>query len=1061
MMASVQKMLGVRRNEFLPASLLFLYLFLVIGAYIIGQSVGDALFLSVYPKHLPHAIVATAVVVGVVVSAYIRLSHRLRLEPLIAGTLLFFAGACALFWWLSRGHPRLAYPLIYVLVYTVGAMGPTIGWTLANYLLTTREARRVFGFIGAGAILGGTFCGFLTHAATPRYVRPETLLLLMAAFLAACAVLVRLLFRKRLGLPDALAAQETPKNFGQSLALIWESRYLLLITALVAVGCASTTIIGYQFKMTARASFTNKEQLAAFFGSFNGYMGLASFVLQLALTGRLLRSFGIRVTLFVLPVVFLGGSTALLLAPSLLTACILKGSHHLLRFSLDKSSTELLYLPVAPEVKSQVKSFIDMFIWRLADGLAGLVLLGFATGWKFSVSRISLVTFVFLFTWIAIAAWVRREYLNVLRRAIERRALDPERTAAATLDSTTTEILALALNRGDEQQMLYGLSLFELSREPAWHPRLRHLLGHESPAVRQRVLRLLTESGDRGIVPRVQAMVRDESPEVRTEALHYLVAHTGCDPISLLTTGADFPDWSLQGSVVAYLSRMGRPENLAVTQLLVRSMLSRSDTDAARSRAEAARVLGQVPPPSGLHAELIPLLRDRDPLVAEQALLSAGRTRGRELLTLVVSRLGEPRLAAAARAALAQYGDRAIGTLQDHLNDEQVPLPIRKQIPHALAQTATPEAAAVLARSLIQSDPGLRYDILKALNKLRRRDPALVAASPELENVLQAEIIGYYRSFQILAAFDPHAGAASGGHPAEPLLTRALRERMDHEFERIFRLLALFYPPRDIYNAYVGLTSGRRHLRANALEVLEHLLQPEMYRRLAYVLDNDIGLGQKLEFARQLCRIPEGSGSQAVRTLIHSGDRWLAACAVYTVGELGLHELREQTRNLQVGNDPLLEQTRRRALGCLGVSVAEGDGMLTVLEKVAVLQKAPVFADVPTESLARVAAVCVEASYAAGEALYRENEAADRMFVILEGAAAVTRHGRRPLQLGPGKVLGALAMLAGTSQPDSALATQPSRALLIDRQDFYDLMADDFNLTQGLLRMLARKAAGM
>lgn len=51
-------------------------------------------------------------------------------------------------------------------------------------------------------------------------------------------------------------------------------------------------------------------------------------------------------------------------------------------------------------------------------------------------------------------------------------------------------------------------------------------------------------------------------------------------------------------------------------------------------------------------------------------------------------------------------------------------------------------------------------------------------------------------------------------------------------------------------------------------------------------------------------------------------------------------------------------------------------------------------------------------------------------------------------------------MLAGTSQPDSALTTQSSRALLIDRQDFYDLMADDFNLTQGLLRMPARKAAG-
>ena len=80
--------------------------------------------------------------------------------------------------------------------------------------------------------------------------------------------------------------------------------------------------------------------------------------------------------------------------------------------------------------------------------------------------------------------------------------------------------------------------------------------------------------------------------------------------------------------------------------------------------------------------------------------------------------------------------------------------------------------------------------------------------------------------------------------------------------------------------------------------------------------------------------------------------------------------------------------------------------MLTVLEKVAVLQKAPVFAHVPTESLARVAAVCVEADYAAGEALYRENEATDRMFVILEGAAAVARHGGGPSSPAPAACLG-------------------------------------------------------
>lgn len=918
MIGHLEKALNVRRNEFAPASLLFLYLFLVIGCYIMGQSVGVPMFMHVFPKLLPHAIIATALVVGAFAWIYIRLSHHVRLEALIIGSLLFFSLAFALFWWLTRFQISWVYLLIYVWVYLVGAMGPTMGWTLANCVLTTREARRIFGFIGAGAVLGAPCAGFLTADVVGHHrARPETLLLVMVFCLGLCALLVRLLFRQTrqrvAGLSPATSAnQDTPKDFLQIWAYIRGSRYLLLITVLIATGCAATTIIGYQFNMIAKANYgADVAAFAAFFARFNGYMGLAAFVLQMLLTGRLLRSFGIRITLFVLPVVFIGGSTAVLLAPMLLTACILKGSHCLLRFSLDKSSAELLYLPVAPpDIKAQIKSFIDGFIWRSADGVAAVALLLFANKLNFSPGRISLVNFVFLIGWIAIAYGVRREYVNVLRQAIERRTLDPERTAAGILDSTTTEVLARALERGGEQQMLYGLSLFEMGREPGWHPLLRGLLGHASPAVRERALRLLGDAGDRQVRPQVEKMLGDESLEVRTEALHYLAVHAGCDPLSLLNTETDFPHYCVQGSVVAYLARTGDPGYSSAAQLILNAMLSESGPDAVRTRAEAARVLGVIPPPSELHAQLFKLfLRDENPQVLEQAMLSAGKIRGREFLPLVIEKLGQRRLEGAARAALAQYAERAVGTLQDYLKDSGVPLPIRKQIPSVLARIATPESAAVLADSLIQSDPGLRFDVLKALNKLRRRDPLLVPTSPHFADLLDAELMGYYRSFQVLAAFDPRASTSPRSPAGESVLTRALRERMDHELERIFRLLALIYPPRDVYNAFVGLTSARPQVRANALEVLEHLLRSDLYHRLAYGLDPEIPLAEKLSFAERLCRAQVKSRIEALRILLHSEDRWLRACALHTVGELQLAELCSDVRQMPRDDDPLLAET--------------------------------------------------------------------------------------------------------------------------------------------------------
>jgi hypothetical protein len=441
---------------------------------------------------------------------------------------------------------------------------------------------------------------------------------------------------------------------------------------------------------------------------------------------------------------------------------------------------------------------------------------------------------------------------------------------------------------------------------------LRRLLEHPSPAVRQRALRLLNDAGDLEILPQVEKLLGDGSLEVRAEALNYLAVHAGRDPLTLLGAEPDFPEYGLQGAVVAFLARSGEPEYLVATELIFRAMLARTGPDAAHSRAEAARVLGVIPPPCKLHAELSKLLRDDDFEVLEQALLSAGKIQGSEFLPLVIEKLGEPRLRGTARAALVQYGREAVPMLREYLNDAAAPLAIRKQIPKVLARIPNPDSAKALAESLIQSDPGMRYDVLKALNELRSKDPGLVPPRSEVEDMLDVELVGYYRSFQILAAIDPHAGSAipgpSSGDGAS-VLTRALRERMAYELERIFRLLALLYPPRDVHNAFLGLTMGTSQRQANAQEVLEHLLRPDLYRRLVNGLDPEIPLREKVNFARRLCCSSVGSRNEALRILLHSEDSWLSACALYTVGEERRTELNGEVSEVAHTADPLLDET--------------------------------------------------------------------------------------------------------------------------------------------------------
>ncbi len=73
------------------------------------------------------------------------------------------------------------FPAFYIWVKIFGVLVPTQIWTLANYVLTTREAKRVFGMVGGGGVAGWIFSGYFSKAMT-RSFGTESLLLGMVLF---------------------------------------------------------------------------------------------------------------------------------------------------------------------------------------------------------------------------------------------------------------------------------------------------------------------------------------------------------------------------------------------------------------------------------------------------------------------------------------------------------------------------------------------------------------------------------------------------------------------------------------------------------------------------------------------------------------------------------------------------------------------------------------------------------------------------------------------------------------------------------------------------------------
>ena len=309
----------------------------------------------------------------------------------------------------------------------LSVLAPVQVWTLASVVLTTREAKRTFGLIGSGAILGWVVGGMATRLAVGEY-GTEVMLLLTAAAQLACAGLVQVVWRRRPGSVDG-HDPASPGGLPAALTIITGSRYLKAIGAVILLSSLATTVEAWQFKAIAKAAIPDTDALAMYFGTFNMGAGLLSLGLQLLLTGRLLRRAGIGVTLFIVPAALTVASVGVLATGTLVAATLLRGSDQVLRYSIDKATVELLYLPVPPAQTFTVKSFIDTVVYRMGDGLGGLLVLLFAAGFGWSPRQMAWVCLALLGGWMAAAAVARREYVVNLEDSILQHRLDAERAA--------------------------------------------------------------------------------------------------------------------------------------------------------------------------------------------------------------------------------------------------------------------------------------------------------------------------------------------------------------------------------------------------------------------------------------------------------------------------------------------------------------------------------------------------------------------------------------------------------------------------------------------------------
>lgn len=426
---ALARWLDVRPHQYRTFSVSALGAFLVMSFSVTARSLREAFFINEFAvESLPYVIIVTALVSLPSVGAFSRLMGRYEPEAVYKRLISMLAAGLVVLWILNSllGEPGpvdLSRPpgmspaldaLSTVAFYVFTALGTlllTSGfWVVTSERFALRDAKRLFGMIGAGGTLGAMLAG-LSLGPLVRIVGNAGLVLGLIATLASLLLLLRLLPE-----PDAAPAPRDVENPAaiKSLALVVRTPHLRTMAMIVAVATFASGMLDYQFKEAAGAAYTDDAELAAFFGTFYGICGVVALAIQMLVASRLLSVAGIGVSVSVLPIFLLTGSAALFFLPGLITATVVRGADNTLRKSVHRSVLEYLYVPVPVHQRRQTKTFIDSFVDSAAEGIAAAVIFAWVVFAGFSSRGLGIFVALSAVVFLMLARTMGAEYFRTL-----------------------------------------------------------------------------------------------------------------------------------------------------------------------------------------------------------------------------------------------------------------------------------------------------------------------------------------------------------------------------------------------------------------------------------------------------------------------------------------------------------------------------------------------------------------------------------------------------------------------------------------------------------------------
>ena len=1044
----LKKLFSINPGEGSPTLILFIHFFAYVAISVTGSAARDAYFLNMVDrKYLPLMYLAVAVVLTLVIAIYNRLSKNRDLTLIVTISSLVFALSLLA---IQNHLEGWVIPFLYIWKDVIDAITIIQFWLLANEVFDPRQAKRLFGLLGAGGALAAIIVG----SSIKQFVSifgSENLLFVTIGFLGIVILMANLIrpYRNVYKLQN-----QTRKKYEQKKSEKTFTPYLKSLAIIIGLAAITSRIVDYQFKIIAVTTFPLQDDLVNFFGQYFAVTGIATIVIQLFVTSKLLSRFGILVAILILPVFLMLGSIGFFMTPILATVYLSKFSDQVFKFTLHNSSIQLLWIPVKNTIKTRLKPIIEGSIRAGLEGLSGVLIFIAVTVFNIPIHYLSLSIVLIAIYWINKSFPLKKLYVDALQSAIEKRQLNFEELTLDIQDQTMVNTIETALNNADESQQIFALDIIKDIPLTPWKQSLNRLMDKGNITVKKEILNI--SFNDKNIIndQRIIDLVRVDN-DLGVDAIEIAGKRKLSDALPVINKYLG--DSEMEKRIVAAAAiRNIKPESSSEAKSLLINAFDSSNEKIKPLAIKQMSYDNEILPDD----KLIQYLNDSSYVIRNAALSVAKTRRSPEFLPEIIHSLADPRSAIPARTALTIYNEKdVIKFLIQYLQDSNAQKSLVIGIIRTLKNYPTKQSIGLILSRINPKTPPIQAEAVDALIHLAREIPLEKEDIIITKDVLIKTARYAYEKIIALSQIEDSKD--------NQLLRHFLQNEIKKSIPVIMKLGIIDKPetPIETYIQYV--LNNESDKLPYVLEFFENVFSKEESKIVNSLIDS-ISIEEKCIVARKRFNRLTTDLNEFLGYYIGSIQGLKVALtmdyAFRTNNQEILNKVNWETlpENFVI-KDIITRHAQKHSdlLKTLPINQYLLDSkqlsMYSTLEKALILKSIDLFETIPSEELIRVAQIADEEQFETGSLLFEEGDFGDSMYIVANGKVRVHKGERTIVELEKGACVGEMALLDQEPRSADVTVNADTTLLKITQDGFYELMSSNMEIMQGIVKLITSR----